>query len=394
LAEDGAAAAWRPEHSVTVLALKRVLRRSLLRGPRWGFATSYARGLWRRIGGPRREPEYDLVFLVHSGWESWILTGICKEIERHSGLRCTYHAWPGAELPPPARAYFVSHYSLFPLLLREDPAFWTACSLVWYTHPDDHGVDDASMFWALRRASRVVAPCTAFRELLVDRGVSPEQAACVLGGADPALFPRHERGDGAVGFSTAFYARKAPDRVLEIVRAMPHRRFLMLGRNWSRYARWEELRALPNFEYVEVPYSEYPGYYQRMDVFVSPAVLEGGPIPVLEAMMSNAVPVASRTGFAPDLVRHGENGFLFDVDATTAEICGLIEQAFELRADVRETVRGYSWEAFTRELLALLPADTFPREASSRVAEPGVPSAAGRGGLRVWESAANRGRSG
>ena len=364
---------------MTIRALKRAVRRTLLRGPHWSFATSYTRHLWRRARGERREPEYDLVFLVHSHWDTWILTGICREIERHSGLRCAYHAWPGTELPPPARAYFVSHYSLFPSLLREDPSFWTARTLVWYTHPAEHGVDDASMFWALRQASHVVAPCSSSQALVVDGGVPAERASCVLGGADPLLFPPHERGGGVVGFSTAFYPRKAPDRVLELVRAMPHRRFLMLGRHWSRYERWNELRALPNFEYVEPEYADYPGYYRRMDVFVSPALLEGGPIPLLETMMCNVVPVASRTGFAPDLVRHGENGFLFDVDAPTGEICELIEQAFALRADVHATVARYSWAAFTHELLDLVPADTFPRDGARGAAERVMPAVAARG---------------
>ena len=40
------------------------------------------------------------------------------------------------------------------------------------------------------------------------------------------------------------------------------------------------------------------------------SVLEGGPVLILESMMSNCVPVASKTGFCPILLIHFQNGFL------------------------------------------------------------------------------------
>jgi hypothetical protein len=83
-----------------------------------------------------------------------------------------------------------------------------------------------------------------------------------------------------------------------------------------------------------------------MSVFVSASELEGGPIPLLEAMMSNAVPVASRTGFAPDIIEHGRNGFIFDVGATAETVAPLIEQAFGIDCDVHDTVRHCSWDHF------------------------------------------------
>jgi glycosyltransferase involved in cell wall biosynthesis len=81
--------------------------------------------------------------------------------------------------------------------------------------------------------------------------------------------------------------------------------------------------------------------------------LEGGPIPLIEAMMSNAIPVASRTGFAPDLIRHGENGFIFDLNASAEEISQLIEAAFALPGDVRSTVERYDWQSFSSSVVKL-----------------------------------------
>ena len=69
--------------------------------------------------------------------------------------------------------------------------------------------------------------------------------------------------------------------------------------------------------------------------------------------MANVVPVATRTGFGPDLVRDGENGFLCDVDAPIAAFAGLVEQAYALDGDVRSTVDHLTWESFGRRVVAV-----------------------------------------
>ena len=160
----------------------------------------------------------------------------------------------------------------------------------------------------------------------------------MLCGADAGRFRTHVRGTGAVGHCSGFQPRKAPERVLDVARAMPERRFILLGRRWEQWSRYAELQSLANFRYVEGLYEDYPEWYAKMDVFLSPSAVEGGPLPLLEAMASNCVPVTSRTGFAPDVITHGQNGFLFDAGATTAEVCALVESAFRVTTDIRSTV--------------------------------------------------------
>src|SRR5690606_20308965 len=94
----------------------------------------------------------------------------------------------------------------------------------------------------------------------------------------------------------------------------------------------------------------YPAFYDQLDVFVSPGRVEGGPIPLIEAMMSNVVPVASRTGFAPEVIAHGKTGFVCDTDAAIETICRYIDQAYEIRADVRRTVEHLTWDRFVRQI--------------------------------------------
>lgn len=293
----------------------------------------------------------DLVFVIHPGNKGWILEAICREISNYFPGKYSFHY--STSYLPSSKAYFFSHYSLLPLCLRKNPWITQSKLLVWYTHPkslEDFNLTEQELIASLNKASQVICTCSGFMEVLKSQGVNSSKLTFILGGADPELFKLHQRGTGSVGFSMSYYARKSPDLVLEIVRQMPHRNFILLGKKWNEYAHFSDLLQLSNFKYVETSYSEYPSYYSLMDVFVSPAKLEGGPIPLIEAMMCNAVPVASRTGFAPDIIRHDENGFIFDVDSEPKTICSLIDKAFEVSVDIRKTVEHLSWENFSRQV--------------------------------------------
>ncbi len=303
----------------------------------------------------RRNPDGSAkwVFVVHPNAKGWILDAICREIgSRQPDSWCVAYNPPRL---PPAEVYFFSHFSLYQNNLNRYPEQMRAARcMIWYTHPrSETAASVAALTSDLAQAHQVICACSSNRDLWLARGLSPDRVSVVLGGADPDLFTGHQRGGGAIGLSSSFYERKNPDCLRELVDLMPHRNFVLLGRNWEQYARFEDLKAAPNFTYITAPYRDYPTIYAGFDVLLSMSRLEGGPIPLLEAMMENVVPVASDTGFAPDLIRHGENGYLFDIDAGAAEIAELIEQAFRLRTDVRSTVIAYDWDGFARRIAEL-----------------------------------------
>ena len=87
-------------------------------------------------------------------------------------------------------------------------------------------------------------------------------------------------------------------KIYELVKLMTEYNFILVGKGWSNYENFQEMLSLPNFTYVDLDYSEYPNLYSEMKVFVSTSDIEGGLIPLMEAMMSNVMPVVSDTGFA------------------------------------------------------------------------------------------------
>jgi glycosyltransferase involved in cell wall biosynthesis len=346
--------------------MKRLLRQVASKFFRTVYAISRLCGIAGGLFGGR-EPTLDLLFVVEPRHRGWILDGIAKEIARYFPGRCSLHYHYTLRSIPAAKAYFFVHYATVVDAYKLNPLLWRKKVFVWYTHPRDYGIiSEREILYILKKVDLVFCTCPQFVNLLRCRGLASHRTICVLGGADPSLFLPHRRGSGKIGFCSFYYPRKAPDRILEIVKRMPHRKFLLVGRLWERYKRFGELRDLPNFEYIEVDYRDYPALYAQMDVFVSASTLEGGPISLIEAMMSNVVPVASRTGFAPDVIRHGENGYLFETDAPVEVVCDLIERAMVLPGDIRATVLHCSWDAFSARILNLMGFDAEYPESCPR----------------------------
>lgn len=290
---------------------------------------------------------YDLVYVTppveHQGW---ILDAICREIDRHFQGASAFA--PCDLAVPTAKAYFYSHYGFFQSVLRRQPEVIRAKNILFYTHPRTLWFSDDEMRFLFRQSDCVLSMCSLFMRQLKRDGV--ENVRLGLVGADPKMFVRHERGSKRIGFCSGYYPRKDGNRILQIVSSMPDHQFVLCGPRWDNWDRFPQLLSLPNFEYINPPYASYPEFYASLDVFVSVSTLEGGPVPLIESMMCNVVPVVSRTGHAEDIVEHGSNGFIFDVDAPLSEICASIERALSFDGDVSGSVAHLTWERFSHQV--------------------------------------------
>ena len=85
-------------------------------------------------------------------------------------------------------------------------------------------------------------------------------------------------------------------------------------------------------------------YLRAADIFVLPSTTEGMSVALLEAMAVGLPVVASRVSGTVDVIKHGENGLLFepgDVEGLADCITSLIEspnQRAELASQARKTV--------------------------------------------------------
>ncbi|TXE09500.1 glycosyltransferase family 4 protein [Gelidibacter salicanalis] len=287
-----------------------------------------------------------VVYVAREKDKEWIFGAKVRRLSKNSTLNARTYYHDKLRNLPEANGYYFIYQNYFCRCIRSTPSILNKKNIVMFTHPNwDKKYSKTHVVWCLNKADYVICLNSEIKMYLTQIGVRPEILKVVHIGTCSTFFQHNERGEGDVGFCSSFHLRKNPKLIYDIVKNMPHRNFHLIGQKWDNYEGFSTIKNLPNFKYhEEIPYENYPEMYSKLDVLVSPSLLEGGPVPVLEAMMSNCVPVASKTGYCTDVINHNTNGFLFDVDATFEEVVPLIEKAFELKSDVRSTVLPYTWE--------------------------------------------------
>ncbi len=292
-----------------------------------------------------------VVYVAREKDKDWIFGAKIRRLSRHSSLNTTTYYDNKLRNIPDADGYYYIYQNYFCRCIRSTPSILNKKNVVMFTHPSwSKKYSKKHVVWCLNKADYVICLNSTIKVYLISIGVKPDILKVIHIGTSSSFFYRHERGVGGIGFCSNFGARKNPDLIFDLIKNMPNKTFYLIGRNWENYNRFSELLTFSNFIYYNEPYESYPDLYNKIDVFVSPSILEGGPVPVLEAMMSNCVPVASKTGFCPDVITHGENGFLFDIHSDYQTVIQLIEKAFLLKTDIRKTVLEHTWENCSKKI--------------------------------------------
>ena len=291
--------------------------------------------------------DLDIAFIVPPQNSGWILLGIVKEIKSRLVEKKCKIVQLGDELPN-AEIFFFMHYMFFYSYLLNNCLIKKKIILfVTHFESEKHKIPDFLILKLLNKASGLVCMNSSLETYLVSRGVNPMKTTTIIGGADHKRFKYVQSAKREfVGLSSAYYERKSPDKILQVIKNMPTYNFLLLGKNWENYSRYNQLLSLDNFTYLDIDYEDYPKYYSQMKVFLSLSTLEGGPIPLIEAMFCNAFPVVTDTGFARDVINEGINGFIVTVDCDVTTIVKKIVQAYEIECDVSSSVIDYSWDNF------------------------------------------------
>jgi SAM-dependent methyltransferase len=176
--------------------------------------------------------------------------------------------------------------------------------------------------------------CREVFEALVERGVPEEKLFLLRKGVDTDFFRRRDRaearkrlglpeGEFVIGFSAKAKSddrnRKGVDVFLEALsrlRAEPRSpiRLALTGPGWEPTL----AAGLPSevaADYFPFLASEaMPDFYSAIDIYVSTARLEGGPLPPFEAMSCETPIVSTPVGMIREFVMDGVEGLLVPVD--------------------------------------------------------------------------------
>ena len=82
----------------------------------------------------------------------------------------------------------------------------------------------------------------------------------------------------------------------------------------------------------------------HVDLFVNVSEAEGIPISIMEALSFGIPCVATRVGGNPEIVHHGENGYLIDKDFEDRELSGLSDYVVNSNGLMLDKAARISWE--------------------------------------------------
>ena len=286
--------------------------------------------------------------------QGWILYGVANEIQKRVRTKNKI-IYLGENLPS-AKNYIFMHYVFYYYYLN-NCTIQCSKNIIYLTHFEEqkHNFSNSKAIKLLNTCDLVICMNTNLESYIENNGLITKRSVTIIGGADPDIFFEKKNAKKEyIGFSTAFYSRKSPDKILNTIKRMPEYNFILLGKGWDKYDRFNELISQKNFVYKDIHYKEYADYYNKMKVFVSLSELEGGPIPLIESMMCNAIPVVTDTGFARDVINEGINGFIIPVDSNEDLIIKSIRNASQININISKSVQNLCWDNFALEILSFI----------------------------------------
>lgn len=212
----------------------------------------------------------------------------------------------------------------------------------------------------VRKADHVVSVSRIVAEDF-QREVGRASDAVIPNGYDASFYappPAEEAGREAFAlYASALIDRKRPDFLLQVARAMPELRFLMVGPGregpMGRHI-VKEAASLPNVEVRGmIGRGDLRDLMRKARVFLHPSEYEGLPLAVIEAMGTGLPVLAQPCSSLPELITDGENGWLIpaqDPGPWVERIRGILAWSPERRhayakSVAEATAQRYAWES-------------------------------------------------
>jgi len=328
-------------------------------------------------------PPYSQLFLVDDGAD-WVLSWEMREVGRIAskiGIQVSATEYP----------FGIRRQALFyaDQFILTQPVLFEGGNRVGvsYFHGRSLAVEPSfgACYQALlrhhERIQRIQVSHSAMRDFVLESGISPDKVFLIPIGVNVSYFqvqtPESRRQarqaydlpqsavvvgsfqkDG-VGWGEGLQPKKikGPHVFLKVIELLkPHVRelFVLLSGPARGYVKagLERLGVPYRHLYVK-DYPEVGRLFQALDLYLVTSCEEGGPKAVLESMATGVPLVTTRVGQAIDLVRHGENGWIAEIE-DAERLAELAHYVIEHRnsldsvlGDGRQTAEANAYEAQT-----------------------------------------------
>lgn len=301
--------------------------------------------------------------VVHiSNWHTkWIIGGIFREAAAATALRPYWRVYPTSKRdylnPHVLKGRISSLMGDLNVYAHQDTYFSAFASnpeqitrsrnRVFFTHFNIGHNPNESQISSLKYCERILVQNQSMEKYLISVGISQEVIVRAPGAVNRDIYyPSHSKSDkNFVLFSGDFKYRKNPDLIAKVICSMPDTDFVIHGQNWQIFPS-EILSGLPNLRIIDFNLKEQPGLMRQASLYVSLAVVEGGPYPVLEALASGTPVLATDTGFCAEFINDA-NGILLPNPAELSQVQQSIREGLKLKESVwnQDLLHGkWQWE--------------------------------------------------
>lgn len=251
---------------------------------------------------------------------------------------------------PKAKSYFFSYPTLFKFYWEKNPNKFTNNSLILYPHNEPEMGSIIEQVDLLNKAYKVYFFCKQDSDNLVSNGLSKEKiviANCAVDN-DCVIDKKVVREEKTIILASKFGPRKGADLLPGIVAKLPDWNFIVMGRGWGNFLSQKELLDVPNLTYVQFNKKNRSKYFSKAKIFLSLSSLEGGPVPLIESMALGVIPISTSTGFAPEFITDGFNGYLLPLNPNLDFIVSRIISVNMLTETPEFAVAHLTWDRIAR----------------------------------------------
>jgi glycosyltransferase involved in cell wall biosynthesis len=110
-----------------------------------------------------------------------------------------------------------------------------------------------------------------------------------------------------------------------------------------------------DYVYYDATKDQLPELYTCLDFYLITSRIEGGPKGLMEAMASGVPVVSTRVGMATDIIQHGQNGMINNVEDVDGLVCSINELLNndllkdKLINNALNCINQYSWDAIIKK---------------------------------------------
>lgn len=204
----------------------------------------------------------------------------------------------------------------------------------------------------LKKFDKIIAIARWENPYLVRMGINEDKVVYIPNGLSKEYFSQ-KKSHSSTAAEVLFLGRIAPVKdihtLLKAASVLPNNSFSIVGPVESSYQK--ELSNSLTLSNVKL----YPAVYDLKEkisiidshhLFVLPSKREAMPQALLEAMSRGRVVISSKTDGGKELIRHGENGYLFEI-GDSQELANLISQGLKdvkVGKQAKEDAKQFAWD--------------------------------------------------